>query len=111
MSENPQMTATRYWLFAGHKFYPLGGMGDLVFIGTLAECRDYFETHDDVIAGRGNGGYVDNWGEIYDSAARAVVARGSTESTTRAVQWVSCRSVVPPAGAVDLYPEEADDFE
>jgi len=55
-------------LFAGQCYYPMGGMDDIVFKGSMVECRDYFKAH--YIKEEG---YVDVWGQIVDPATFRIV--------------------------------------
>ena len=62
-------------LFAGHAYYPAGGIDDLVARGTVDELKRYFEEHAQEIADRTNR-YVDNWGQIVDASTMECVLRG-----------------------------------
>ncbi len=78
-------------LFAGHRFYPNGGIDDLVARGTVDELKAYFQAHAKDIAGYS---YVDNWGQIVDAATLECVAWGRCESThdlleARDAEWVT----------------------
>ena len=48
-------------LFAGHHYYPAGGMHDLHMRGTVDELKAYFVACKGDVA---NGSYIDNWGQI-----------------------------------------------
>lgn len=53
-------------LFAGIANHTLGGVNDLKFRGTVAECRDYFADHLDSFRGSApHGG--NTWGQIVDA--------------------------------------------
>lgn len=65
-------------LFAGHNYYPKGGIDDIVARGTVDELKVYFQAHAKDIA---NYSYVDNWGQIVDAATLECVLWGECEST------------------------------
>lgn len=48
-------------LFAGHHYYPSGGMQDLHMRGSIDELKAYFVACKDDVA---DGSYIDNWGQI-----------------------------------------------
>lgn len=52
---------TTHALFAGHHYYPGGGMNDLCAQGSVDELKLYFKRHKQKIAGDS---YIDNWGQI-----------------------------------------------
>lgn len=51
-------------LFAGHCYYPQGGISDLVARGSVDELKSYFQNNAKKIA-RGN--YIDLWAQIVRS--------------------------------------------
>jgi len=54
----------KYLLFAGHRYYPEGGIAD--YWGSwnsTSEANNWFHNNSKVIS-RGN--YIDNWGQIVD---------------------------------------------
>lgn len=51
----------KHLLFAGHNFYPKGGISDLVAIGELEDLQAHFLVNAKEIA---NGASIDNWGQI-----------------------------------------------
>lgn len=67
----------RYILFAGHNYYPCGGMRDMVFeADTMDECQRYFADHARDIA-RCND--ISNWGQIVERSTLKVVLYGKRE--------------------------------
>lgn len=62
-----------YLLFAGHCYYPKGGMDDLVATGTIEELKEYFLVNARDIAA---GSYVHNWAEIVETKTLRVVLKG-----------------------------------
>lgn len=65
-----------YLLFAGHRYYPRGGMKDLCFRGTQDECKKYFLLHAGDIA---HESYIDNWGQIVDMSTLEIIAYGALD--------------------------------
>lgn len=60
-----------YLLFAGHHYYPNGGMSDLQARGdTPAHLMRHFKSNAKGIAGAS---YIDNWGQIVDTMTMKVV--------------------------------------
>lgn len=60
-------------LFAGHKFYPNGGISDLVAQGTPEELQAYFVDNAEAIA---CGNYIDNWGQIGNASTLQCEMKG-----------------------------------
>lgn len=59
-------------LFAGIANHTLGGVNDLKFRGTVAECRDYFGEHVDSFRGSApHGG--NTWGQIADAGTLELI--------------------------------------
>ena len=65
---------SKYILFAGHHYYPRGGMFDFHTIDTLEACMEYFAKEKQRIAGHS---YCDNWGHIVDPKSLKIVRFGS----------------------------------
>lgn len=62
-------------LFAGHNYYPKGGIDDLVSSGTVDELKDYFQKNSKKIASAS--GYINNWGQIVNPETMLCVLWGS----------------------------------
>lgn len=69
-----QGTNMTHLLFAGHKYYPDGGIADLVARGTIDELKKYFQENAKAIAGPG--GYIHNWGQIVNAETLECVLWG-----------------------------------
>ena len=68
MSEEQNME--KYYLFAGHRYYPEGGMDD--FRGefeSIEDAKRWYEDNEQLISGDS---YIDNWGHVVDSKLRVV---------------------------------------
>lgn len=76
----------KHHLFAGHNYYPAGGMDDLFHTGTLESCMDSFSSKREEIAHRHGGGYTDNWCQIVRASDMKVVMRGEVRDN-RPVVW------------------------
>ena len=63
----------KYLLFAGHNYYPEGGVKDYRMQGTVEECKKWFEEHKRDISA---GSYVDNWAQIVDEETFDIVLYG-----------------------------------
>lgn len=73
-------------LFAGHHYYPKGGIDDLVARGSIEELKQYFQTRAQDIADR-RGGYIDNWGQIVDATTMLCVLRGEMAEEHATPEW------------------------
>ena len=72
---------SKYLLFAGHNYYPRGGVGDLVTSAdTVEELQQYFVDHAYDIA---NDGSIDNWCDIVEHSTMKSVLKGKVESAGR----------------------------
>lgn len=67
-----------YFLFAGHCYYPFGGIDDLKFRGHLNACKRWFARNANIISDSGS---IDNWAQIVDSQTLKIVFCGSQETT------------------------------
>lgn len=65
-----------YLLFAGHHYYPHGGIDDLQARGDIEYLKAYFLEHAAEIA---NESYIDNWGQIVDAITLRCVLVGEVE--------------------------------
>lgn len=75
MGGNDEVT---YLLFAGHSYYPKGGIKDLRARGTVEELKAIFLRDAKKIA---DGQYIDNWGQIVNASTLEVVLEGRVERT------------------------------
>lgn len=101
-----------FLLFAGHHYYPEGGIDDLKASGTIEECKAFFDTHRREIAD----GYVLNWGQIVRASDLAVMLRGEVKYDGAPVwrepdaaedeQASSGGANLPPSGYTWEIPEE-----
>lgn len=68
---------SKYLLFAGHNYYPDGGVRDLVASAdTVEELQQYFIDHAEEIAQS----YINNWGQIVEHSSMEVVLSGQVRS-------------------------------
>ncbi|MCH7696295.1 MAG: hypothetical protein IIB73_08390 [Proteobacteria bacterium] len=63
----------KYLLFAGHHYYPRGGIDDLrADADSIKALEDWFFDNAIIIAKDG-GGYIDNWGQIVEYKSMEIV--------------------------------------
>lgn len=77
----------RYLLFAGHDYYPDGGIDDLRHqADTIDELKQYFKDNHRDISGHS---YTSNWGHIVDAETFKVALRGSADQFDNGVifEW------------------------
>lgn len=68
-------------LFAGHNYYPNGGIADLFARGTIEDLKKYFQENAEAISG--SGGYIDNWGQIVSADTLECVLLGELDHDGR----------------------------
>lgn len=82
---------TSHLLFAGHHYYPRGGVQDLVARGTVEELKRYFQDNAKDIA---EDNYIDNWGHIVNGQSMLIEWYGELRTGKEIAEWC-----VPPEQA------------